>query len=235
MKAILPASIDLLKMNDQFTHHWEAYGFYAPAVEDYVHLDLPCRSRSAAGKAMLKLIDPYEYRDRLTMPKLVLNSAGDQFFLPDSSQLYFSDLPGPKHLRYSLNTDHSQGQDLPSIILPTLSWLSDARDSKPGPQFSWSLDPDGSIRVQTKTQPKGVRRWQATNPAARDFRLETIGAAWTSTPMAESANGVDVGYVPPPATRLDRLHGRADLPRLDCDSNAPGKRPDLYDGCPRDP
>jgi PhoPQ-activated pathogenicity-related protein len=199
VKAILPASIDLLNLGEQFSHHWEAYGFYAPAVQDYVDFDLPCRSKTPEGQTMLTIIDPYEYRNRLTMPKLVLNSAGDQFFLPDSSRFYFADLQGPKQLRYTLNTDHSQGQDLPSIILPTLSWLSDVLDDKPSPQFSWSLDPDGSIRVQTGTKPERVRLWQATNPNARDFRLEAIGAAWTSSVLQDAGNGVYVGYVAPPA------------------------------------
>lgn len=108
-------------------------------------------------------------------------------------------LPGPKRLGDTLNTDRSQGQDLPSIILPTLSWLSDRLEKKPGPQLSWSLESDGSIWVQkTATKPKRVRLWQATNPNARDFHLGTIGAAWTNTPLAEDEDDVYTGYVPPP-------------------------------------
>ena len=198
VRAILPASIDLLNLGKQFAHHWEAYGFYAPAIQDYAEFDLPCRAKTPAGEAMLALIDPYAYRDRLTMPKLIFNSAGDQFFLPDSSQFYYADLPGPKRLRYTLNTDHTQGQDLQNIILPTLSWLSDVLDNKPGPAFTWSLEPDGSIRVQTFSKPKRVRLWQATNPNARDFRLESIGAVWTSTELPDSGSGVYIGRVNPP-------------------------------------
>ena len=29
----------------------------------------------------MKLVEPYSYRDRFTMPKLIINSAGDQYFL----------------------------------------------------------------------------------------------------------------------------------------------------------
>jgi PhoPQ-activated pathogenicity-related protein len=199
VRAVIPASIDLLNLDEQFVHHWEAYGFYAPAVQDYAAFDLGCRALTPGGQSMLEIIDPFEYRDRLTMPKLILNSAGDQFFLPDSSQFYFDALPGPKQLRYTLNTDHSQGQDLESIILPTLSWLSDVLDDKHSPGFTWELEPDGRIRVQTTKQPERVRLWQATNPDARDFRLETIGAAWTSTVLQPTAVGEYVGYVSPPA------------------------------------
>jgi len=38
------------------------------------------------------------------MPKFVINSSGDQFFLCDSAQFYFKDLPAPKHLYYNPNT-----------------------------------------------------------------------------------------------------------------------------------
>ena len=42
-----------------------------------------------AFQKLMEIEDPYSYRDRLTMPKLIVNAAGDQFFLPDSSQLLF--------------------------------------------------------------------------------------------------------------------------------------------------
>ncbi len=201
VKAILPISIDLLNMGKHFMRHWEAYGFYTPAIQDYVAFDLPCRSQTPAGRSMLNIIDPYAYRDRLTMPKLVINSAGDQFFLPDSSHLYFADLPEPKQLRYTFNTDHAQGQDLQdlsSLVISTLSWLQDMLDDEPAPAYSWALEPDGSIRLQTVTPPERVRLWQATNPLARDFRLEAIGPVWQSTELFDNGQGVYVGYVPPP-------------------------------------
>jgi PhoPQ-activated pathogenicity-related protein len=51
------------------------------------------------------------------------------------------------------------------------------------PQFSWTLEKNGSIRVQSQEKPSSVKLWQATNPEARDFRLETIGPAWKSTDL----------------------------------------------------
>ncbi len=38
---------------------------------------------------MYAIEDPYSYRERLTMPKFVVNAAGDQYFPPDSSQFLF--------------------------------------------------------------------------------------------------------------------------------------------------
>jgi PhoPQ-activated pathogenicity-related protein len=195
-KAIVPISIDLLNMAGQFDRQWRAYGYYSPAIDAYLEFDLPCRVNSPAGRALLRIVDPYYYRDRYTMPKLIINSAGDQFFLPDSSQLYFSALPEPKLVRYSVNTDHQQ-HDL-DVALSALAWIDELAEGKSGPAFTWSLEPDGSIRVKTATKPKQVLLWHATNPEARDFRLETIGAAWTRRELEPNADGEYIGRVVPP-------------------------------------
>ena len=39
--------------------------------------------------------------------------------------------------------------------------------------------------------------WQATNPKARDFHLETTGPEWTSTPLT-GVNGIYTATVPAP-------------------------------------
>jgi PhoPQ-activated pathogenicity-related protein len=57
---------------------------------------------------------------------------------------------------------------------------------------------DGSIRVKTETRPTRVTLWQAQNPNARDFRLATIGAAYTSSTLTEQGDGLYVGKVPEP-------------------------------------
>ena len=200
VKAIIPASIDLLNLGQQFIHHWESYGFYSsPALDDYVAFDLPCRVQTPEGKAMLRVVDPYTYRDRYTMPKLILNSTGDQFFTSDSSRFYYADLPGPKWLRYMPNTDHKQSED---VIIDALSWIDDILDNKTSPQIIWALEDNGILRVSPASQPKEVKLWQATNPDHRDFRLQElqkIGVVWTSQVLTPTSEGVYVGSVRQPA------------------------------------
>jgi PhoPQ-activated pathogenicity-related protein len=53
--------------------------------------------------------------------------------------------------------------------------------------------------VEVPNQTATVRLWQATNPNARDFRLETIGKAWTSTDLAPSSDGTYIVRLSPPA------------------------------------
>ena len=93
--AIIPIVIDMLNIEPSFIHHWEAYGFYAPAVGDYTEMGIMDWQGTKEYRSLMKMVEPYEYRDRLTMPKFIINATGDQFFLPDSSQFYFNDLLGP--------------------------------------------------------------------------------------------------------------------------------------------
>jgi PhoPQ-activated pathogenicity-related protein len=65
------------------------------------------------------------------------------------------------------------------------------------PQFSWTLEDNGSIRVKTQDKPDAVKLWQATNPAARDFRLMTIGPAWKSSEL-EDEGGTYIAHVEKP-------------------------------------
>jgi len=69
---------------------------------------------------------------------------------------------------------------------------------QPLPQLSWKLPPDGSIRVETRDKPEQVKLWQATNPDARDFRIETFGPKWESTTLTNQGGGVYLGKIPSP-------------------------------------
>ena len=194
--AIVPIVIDTLNVDPCFRHHFAAYGFYAPAVGDYEAMGIMNWSGTPEYRALMKIEEPYEYRRRLTMPKFIINSSGDQFFLPDSSQFYFDDLPGTKYLRYVPNTDHSlRNSDAGETLLACYHAIL---NRTPLPRFSWTLEKDGSIRVQTADSPKEVKLWQATNPDARDFRLETLGSAWQSSPLTDKGSGIYIGRVDKP-------------------------------------
>lgn len=94
-------------MRQSTDHHYQAYGEYSEALNDYKASNIIGAADLPEYAALMKIEEPYHYRARYTMPKYVVNAAGDQYFLPDSSQFYFDDLPGEKYLRYVPNTDHS--------------------------------------------------------------------------------------------------------------------------------
>jgi PhoPQ-activated pathogenicity-related protein len=185
--AIVPIVIDLLNIVPSFKHHFGAYGFWAPAVDDYERTGIMEWQDTPQYVALMKIEEPFEYRDRLTMPKLLINSAGDQFFLPDSWQFYWKDLRGPKYLRYVPNCDHSLKN---TDALSSLVSFHDAIiHSKKLPDFSWQIPRPGEIQVQTTTKPGKVKLWRATNPNARDFRLETIGPAYVDLELQPESEG----------------------------------------------
>src|SRR5262249_51784924 len=58
------------------------------------------------------------------------------------------------------------------------------------PKFTWKVREDGSILVKTEDKPLEVNVWQATNPKARDFRLDSIGPAYRKTSLPLRSDGV---------------------------------------------
>ena len=185
--AIMPAVIDLLNVIPSFQHHWQAYGFWAPAVGDYVAHGIMDRMGTARFAEMMAITEPYAYRSRLTLPKYIVNASGDQFFLPDSWQFYFSELQGEKYLRYVPNGDHSlRKTNAPDGLL---GFYGAIVKGVARPSFDWTAGTDGSFEIKPQSKPSRVLFWQASNPAARDFRLETIGPAWKSTEVTPDADG----------------------------------------------
>lgn len=195
--AIIPAVIDVLNMDEQMKHHFAAYGFHSNAIADYGEMNIFSRLDTGEGQALIKYVDPYEYRQRYAnIPKFLVNSTGDQFFLPDSAQFYFHDLPGEKYIRYVPNTDHGLGGSDAAESL--MVFLKSIVAGTPRPKFTWSVGDDGSIEVKTTTKPIAVKLWQATNPKTRDFRLEIIGPAWKSSTLTEQGGGVYIAKAPEP-------------------------------------
>lgn len=182
--AIAPIVIDVLNLGAAIEPHYRAYGFYAPAVGDYVRHNILAWNGTPEMRALYLIEDPYFYRDRLTLPKLLIHAAGDQFFPPDSSRHYFADLQGPKYLRYLANTDHSLKD---SDAFQTLrAWHQAILQRTPLPDFTWKRPAPDTLVVTARTRPTAAVLWQAHNPTARDFRLESLGPVWTSTPLAEA-------------------------------------------------
>lgn len=193
---VVPIVIDMLNIVPSFKHHLATYGYYAPAVADYEGAGIMDQQDSPRYKALMAIEEPWEYRDRLTMPKFMVNAAGDQFFLPDSWQFYYRELKGAKQLRYVPNADHSlRGSDAWTSVL---AWYHAFLNGRPMPRFEWRVEPGGAIHVTTGTTPSEVTLWTISNPGARDFRLSSIGAKWKRAPLAPARAGEYVARVPTP-------------------------------------
>ena len=193
--AIILAVIDLLNLKPSFEHHYRSYGFWAPAIAEFEHTGITRWAHSSQFGTLMRIEDPYSYRDRLTMPKYIVNSTGDQYFLPDSSQFYFAGLMGEKYLRYIPNSDHSLKGSSEDAAESAFAFYQSILANTPRPRFAWTFEDDGSIRVKTETRPEIVTLWQAHNPDARDFRLETIGRAYSSSDLKDQGDDIYVAKI----------------------------------------
>lgn len=192
---IVPIVFDALNSEASMRHHFASYGYFSPTVGDYVLHGILPRLGEPAVSELMRSVDPYQYRHRVTVPKLVLNATGDEFFLPDSSRFYWNELRGENYLRYVPNAPHSMaGTDVLDTVA-AFHWLV-ANDQRP-PRFSWTQN-DGALHVMASDQPESVLLWQATNPAARDFRLAILGPAFSSTPVEADERGIYTARVPAP-------------------------------------
>lgn len=190
-----PAVIEMLNTKKSLQHQFRAYGEYSPAVHDYVESGLMDALEKPEFAEVMRIIDPFCYRDRLTMPKLILNSAGDEFFLPDSWRFYWSELSGPKCMRTLPNTRHGLNASADETLRTFYECILTGTAM---PSFDWRVETPGRIVVTARDSPLSAAKWWAANPEARDFRLDSIGATWRKETLSPRGEGVFVAEQPEP-------------------------------------
>lgn len=195
--AVVPIVIDVLNLRKSMQHHAGAYGFWATAVGNYFKHNIFQRSAHPRMSQLYEIEDPFNYLDRVAIPKYVVNASGDQFFCPDSSQFYYDDLRGEKLLRYVPNSDHSVDASLDAVT-SMMAYYQMIVANRPRPKMTWTFEEDGSIRVVSDQKPRAARLWQATNPQARDFRVVSIGKAYNSIDLQPEADGAYIARLKTP-------------------------------------
>lgn len=186
--AIIPVVIDLLNLVPSFEHHWRNYGFWAPAVGDYVREGVMDWVGTPEFDRMMEITEPYSFLAAYDMPKLLINAAGDEFFQPDSWKFYWDALPGEKHVMYVPNSGHDVGDSdaIPNLI----SFYESVLNKAQRPTYEWKIEGD-KIRVKTdpKNRPASVKLWSAYNPLSRDFRIDVFGPNWVAEEITLPENG----------------------------------------------
>ena len=201
--AVSPIVSDLLNMRRSFAHQWSCYGFWADALWPYEELSIFDWFDSRHADALLAIVDPYEYRDRLAIPKFIVTAAGDDFFVHDSIQFYLDDLLGETYVRTVPNTNHYLDGAQDEVFANMVPFYDAFLTGQPRPEFSWTLNDDGSMTVLATDTPVEVKLWQADNLTDRDFRQVTIGNTWASSVLTEQSPGVYVADpgIPPTGWR----------------------------------
>ncbi|KAH8959759.1 hypothetical protein BDL97_06G093900 [Sphagnum fallax] len=115
---IAPIVMDALRFVDNLHHYYKSFGGWPWSFEPYHSLNLTTNLDSPEFSALMGIEDPYVYLPRLTMPKLIVTSSNDEFFLLDDSSYFWSEMIGEKHLLILSNTDHSLLTGLPKQWRP---------------------------------------------------------------------------------------------------------------------
>ena len=199
---MIPIVINVLDVDATTRHHWEAMGYFSPALGDYVNHKLIPDEIGGKMTVVNTIEDPLNYRGRpqMLMPKFIINAVGDEFFPPDNTKYSYHLLPGGKQLRMLPNSRHSTaGTDINQSMT---AWYDSVIHGRRVPEYTWTVREDGALVVDAgEIKPSAVLLWQGTNPAARDFRVQTLGdKAFTSSPLQPAADGTYVGNVEKPAT-----------------------------------
>jgi PhoPQ-activated pathogenicity-related protein len=196
--AFVPVVADVLNMVPNILHEYRCYGTWPPSLEPYVKFGIVDWFGTPQLRALAEIEDPYSYRTRYTMPKLIVNATGDAFFVPDSSQFYFDELPPRRYLCYLPNTDHSLRGSADSVANTVLAFCHAVIDRNPLPNMSWHFEGNDAIVVHTTGTPSMARLWEASDDSARDFRVEKIGKAFNYHDLHDEGNNTFVGRVASP-------------------------------------
>ncbi len=180
VKAIAPMVIDTLNMKAQGPYQLKSFGHYSEQIHDYTERGLVPTPETAEAQRLWAMVDPWVYRERLTMPKLMINGVNDPYWTTDALNLYWDDLPGDKWVTYVPNAGHNLEQrgengekDRTRAVNALAAFTKHNIRDNPMPQLRWKHDDaSGQARliVDSDHVPNAARLWVAT-AATRDFRL----------------------------------------------------------------
>jgi PhoPQ-activated pathogenicity-related protein len=200
VKAIAPAVIDTLNMSEQFPHQLASFGAPSEMIRDYTKSGLATISPTEDMKKLWTIVDPYTYRDRLTLPKFLVNGNNDPYWSTDSLNLYWDGLKGDKWVMYVPNAGHNliqKGQLRPTRAIDGLAAFARHQiTNTPMPKLQWQHGDNGSklqLTVQAEPAPRSARLWVAEAPT-KDFRK----AEWKEAEAKTNKRTV-VGEVTPAA------------------------------------
>ena len=117
--AIAPMVYDNLNLPKQMALQKSSYGAASAQIEAYTKLGLVDLLASEKNNTLAKIVDPYSYINRITMPKLIVNGSNDPYWVFDSASIYYSHLAGSKRIMYAPNSGH--GLDDRERVVGTLA------------------------------------------------------------------------------------------------------------------
>jgi PhoPQ-activated pathogenicity-related protein len=214
VRAIAPVVIDTLNMREQMPRQLKAFGAYSARLAPYSSRGLLPIPETPEGQRLLSMVDPWSYRDRLGLPKLIVNGTNDSYWATDALNLYWNELPGNKWVHYVPNAGHDlRRRDKPppdrltDLVNGLAAFSRHQMNGKSMPSMKWKHENvNGKLRltIDAKPAPGAARLWIAAAPS-QDLRA----AEWKSEAIPVS-DGRVIGEVDPPSSGHLAFYGELD-------------------------
>ncbi len=196
VEAIGPMVIDVLNMPVSLDYHLTAWNAYSEQINDYIKLEIPQTVNTEDGNALTQMIDPYSYREKLTMPKLIFIGTNDEYWPVDAIKNYIKDIPGENYIHYTPNAGHNlDGGEKALKALSGFWGQTLAKTSYADLNYELTTDKT-SATLSVESDSKDLKTgylWSADSED-RDFRDET----WTSTKVNTKTGKAAVEKIPFP-------------------------------------
>jgi len=197
VKGIAPMVIDTLNLSAQIPNQLQAFGAASEQIADYSKTGMLEALKTEAGQKLMKLEDPYSYREALTLPKLIILGTNDRYWAQDALNFYWDGLKGPKWVIYNPNVGHNLGSEEEHLrVFATLGAFSQAiasRTSLPKPVWHYTKTATGADLAVTSNVPLvSASLWQV-HSTTQDFR----DSKWSGQPLKSTATGFKTHIDPP--------------------------------------
>ncbi|GAB4034815.1 PhoPQ-activated pathogenicity-related family protein [Spirosoma jeollabukense] len=136
--AIAPMVIDILNMPVNLDYQMKIWHKYSEQIDDYVKLGIPQTAHTKEGTAINEMIDPYSYRKKLTMPKMLFMGTNDEYWTVDAVKHYIGQIPGENFIHYVPNVGHDLG-DKRQALEALSAFFGNTLTKQPYPACQWSV------------------------------------------------------------------------------------------------
>ena len=204
VEAIGPMVIDILNMPVNLDYQIKAWNEYSIQIQDYVNLGIPQTARTSSGVAINTMVDPYVYRKRLTMPKMIFMGTNDEYWVVDAIKNYYDSIPGRNMLHYVPNAGHNLG-DGKQAFTALSAFFGLTLTHRPYPACSWAVRSAGGVATVTVgTTPAILEEailWSASSP-----NMHFTKAVWTSKSLGGKGEPTIVAKMDLPASGFQAFY-----------------------------
>ena len=178
--AIAPAVIDLLNIEPSFKHHFQAYGAWSDAVQDYVDQGIMKWLGTPQFKALMRIEEPVRVPRPVDDAEVHHERVGRsvlpaRFVAVLLRPVAGREAPALRAERVAFARQDRRARERGGVLCVDRQRRRRVRRS--------TGRSNGTARSRSIAKDRPVRSlmWQATNPDARNFRQDVIGDAYQST------------------------------------------------------